>query len=274
MDIANYSSDSRAVIKNAREVAASFRQPEIELEHLLIATIRQESSGVESILNQLGKSRAYIESVVESYLKEQPKRSSAKDSLTIAPAVQETLAQALEEKAKLYDALVEPEHIFIAVFDPRSKLSAYLREKIDINKEDIYRAIAESKSVQEITSAPATAAGVSDGEGKKEIAGTLRYCIDLTNQAAAGEFDPLIGRDKEVQQVIQILLRRRKNSPILVGGAGVGKTAIVEGFAQAIIAEKVPKVLANVKVMALDMGSLVAGAKYQGEFEERFKSLI
>ena len=96
----------------------------------------------------------------------------------------------------------------------------------------------------------------------------------MTNQAAAGEFDPCIGRDKEVQQVIQILLRRRKNSPVLVGGAGVGKTAIVEGFAQAIIDKKVPKALHDVKVMEVDMGGMVAGAKYKGEFEERFKGLI
>ncbi len=152
MDIASYSSDSRAVIKNAREVAAAFRHPEIDIEHLLIATVRSESSGLESILNQLKKNPTYIESLVEEYAKEQPRKSSARDSLTISPAVQETLTQALEEKAKLFDALVEPEHIFIAIFDPKSKLAPYLRDKIDITKEDIYRAIAESKSVEEIAS--------------------------------------------------------------------------------------------------------------------------
>ncbi|MBD3258749.1 AAA family ATPase, partial [candidate division GN15 bacterium] len=112
------------------------------------------------------------------------------------------------------------------------------------------------------------------GGEKKPVAGTLRYCEDITNQAAAGEFDPVIGRDGEIQQVIQILLRRRKNSPVLVGGAGVGKSAIVEGLAQAIIDGKVPKALDGVKIMSLDMGSLVAGAKYKGEFEERFKGLV
>lgn len=274
MDIANYSSDSRAVIKSAREVAAAFRHPEIEIEHLLIAAIRHESSGVETILNQLGKNRAYLEAMVEEFIKEQPRKSTARDSLTIAPAVQDTLAQALEEKAKLYDALVEPEHIFIAILDPRSKLSPYLRDKIDISKEVIYKAIADSKSIQEIATTTGPSGVSGEAEGKREVAGTLRYCIDMTNQAAAGEFDPLIGREKEVQQLIQILLRRRKNSPVLVGGAGVGKSAIVEGFAQAIIAGKVPKTLLGVKVMSLDMGSLVAGAKYKGEFEERFKALV
>ncbi len=275
MDIASYSSDSRAVIKNAREVTAEFRNPEIEVGHLLIAVIRHEGSEVESILNQLGKSPAFIESVVEDHLKEQSSRSTTREKLSIAPSVQEVLTQAMEEKAKLYDPLVEPEHIFIAIFDPKTKLSPYVRDKIDITKEDCYKAIADSKSVAEIaTAAPAVEEGRPVGEVKREVAGTLRYCVDMTNQAAAGEFDPMIGREKELQQMIQILLRRRKNSPVLVGGAGVGKSAIVEGFAQAVVEGEVPKALEGVKVMEVDMGSLVAGAKYKGEFEERFKTLV
>ncbi|MBN1211613.1 MAG: ATP-dependent Clp protease ATP-binding subunit [candidate division Zixibacteria bacterium] len=273
MDIANYSSDSRAVIKNAKEVAATFRHPEIEVEHLLIATVRHEGSQVASILNELGKSPVFIESVVETYLKDQASRATARENLTVSPAVQQVLNQAIGEKEKLYDALVEPEHIFIAIFDPKSNLAPYIREKVDIDKERIYRAIADSKSVEEITTAAEATKG-EKAEGKKDVAGTLRYCIDLTNQAAAGEFDPVIGRDKEIQQTVQILLRRRKNSPVLIGGPGVGKTAIVEGFAQAIVDKKVPKVLEDVKVMEVDMGSIIAGAKYKGEFEERFKGLI
>ncbi len=274
MDIASYSSDARAVVKNAREVAAAFKHPEIEIEHLLMAVIRHEGSQVESMLNQLGKSPSFVESIIETYLKDQPRRTTVRDSLGTSPAVQEVLAQASEEKAKLYDALVEPEHILIAAFDPKSRLSGYVREKVGVTKEDFYKAIADSKSVEEIASAATVTAGEA-GEGtRKKVAGTLRYCVDMTNQAAAGEFDPMIGREKEVQQVIQILLRRRKNSPVLVGGAGVGKSAIVEGFAQAVIEDTVPKALQGVKVMSLDMGSLVAGAKYKGEFEERFKNLI
>lgn len=275
MDIASYSSDSRVVIKNAKEIATTFRHPEIDVEHLLIAVVRQEGSEIESILNQLGKSPAFIEHVVETYLKDQSSRSTARDNLTISPAVQDVLNQAMDEKARLFDALVEPEHIFIAILDPKSKLAPYVRDKIELTKEDIYRAIAESKSVEEITQAAETKKAVrGDVETKGEVAGTLRYCVDLTNQAAAGQFDPCIGRDKEVRQVIQILLRRRKNSPVLIGGAGVGKTAIVEGFAQAVVDGNVPKTLQGVKVMEVDMGALVAGAKYKGEFEERFKTLV
>jgi len=247
--------------------------PKSEIEHLLVAVIRHEGSQVESILNQLGKAPGLVESILETYLKDQPSRSTAPQSPSLALATQETLGQAAQEKARLFDALVEPEHILIAAFDPKSRLSGYVREQVGVTKEDFYRAIADSKSVEEITSAGKKAAAGDEPE-KKEVAGTLRYCEDLTNQAAAGEFDPCIGRDKEIQQVVQILLRRRKNSPVLVGGAGVGKTAIVEGFAQAVIDEKVPKALHGVKVMELDMGSLVAGAKYKGEFEERFKALV
>ncbi len=274
MDIASYSSDSRAIIKNAKEVTAAFRHPEIEVEHLLMAVVRHEGSEVESILNQLGKKPSFVESIVEIYLKEQSSRSTSRENLTVSPAVQSILSQALEEKNKLYDALVEPEHILIAIFDPKSSLSPYIRDKLDIQVEGIYRAIAESKAVEEI----ATGAPPKEGEavvgGKREISKTLRYCVDMTNLAAAGEFDPMIGREKELQQTIQILLRRRKNSPVLVGGAGVGKSAIVEGFAQAVIDKKVPKVLQDVRVMEVDMGAMVAGAKYKGEFEERFKALV
>jgi len=274
MDIANYSSDSRAVIKNAREIAVTFRHPEIEIEHLLIATVRQEGTQVESILSQIGKTPKFVESMTETYLKDQSSRSSAKENLAISPAVQEVLNQAIEEKGKLYDTLVEPEHIFIAIFDPKSALAPYLREKIGIQKEDIYRAIAESKAVEEIATGPKKTGGEEKPEGERKVSGTLRYCVDLTNQAAAGEFDPVIGRDREIQQAIQILLRRRKNSPVLVGGPGVGKTAIVEGLAQAVVDGNCPKALKDVKVMELDMGAMVAGAKYKGEFEERLKTLI
>jgi len=274
MDIANYSSDSRGVIKNAKEVAVTFKHPEIEVEHLLVSVVRHEGTQVESILNELGKSPAFVEAMVEAYLKDQSNRSTARENLTISPAVQDVLAQAIEEKTKLYDALVEPEHIFIAIFDPKSNLSGYVREKLDITKENIYRAIAESKAVEEIASTTAAPSGEAEEGRKREVSKTLRYCIDLTNQAAAGEFDPVIGRSKEIQQAVQILLRRRKNSPVLIGGPGVGKTAIVEGFAQAVVSGDVPKVLQDVKVMEVDMGAMIAGAKYKGEFEERFKSLI
>ncbi len=273
MDIASYSSDSRDVINVAREVAKSFRHPEIMVEHLLIATIRHEGSEVESILNQLGKSPSFIESVVEEHFKDQGGRSTPRDKPTMSPAGQAVLAQAIEEKAKLYDALVEPEHILIAIFDPKSQLSGYVLDKIGFTKEDLYRAIAEGKAVQEIaTGAPSGDAGAPEAE--KKVSGTLRYCTDMTNMAAAGEFDPVIGRQAEIEYVLQVLLRRRKNSPVLVGGAGVGKSAIVEGLAQAVIDGNVPKSLEGVKVMEVDMGALVAGAKYKGEFEERFKTLV
>ncbi len=276
MDIASYSSDSRAVIKNAREVAAAFRHPEIYIEHLLMATVRHEGSEVESILNQLGKSHAFVESVIEEYLKDQSGKSSAKENLTISPPVQEVLNQALEERTTLHDPLVEPEHIFIAAFDPKTKLAGYIRDKLDITKQGIFDAIAESKSVEEIATGTTTsdAPGTTGTESRKDASGLMRYCHDLTGRAAAGEFDPCIGRDGEIQQVIQILLRRRKNSPILVGGAGVGKTAIVEGFAQAVVDQTVPETLRDIKVLEVDMGSMVAGAKYKGEFEERFKNLV
>ncbi|HPC10530.1 MAG TPA: AAA family ATPase [candidate division Zixibacteria bacterium] len=275
MDIAKYSSDSRAVIKVAREVAAEFRHPEISIEHLLVAVVRHEGSEVESILNQLKKNPATVAAMVESYLKQQPSRAAARDSLSASPAVQAVLAQAFEEKGKLYDALVEPEHILLAIFDRASALPPYLREQLEFTKEDLYQAMAESRSVEAIAVSPPRGEGsAAPAEEPRTVAAVSRYCADLTGRAAAGEYDPMIGRAEELRQVIQILLRRRKNSPVLVGGAGVGKSAIVEGLAQAVVSGAVPKALQGVKVLEVDMGGLVAGAKYKGEFEERFKALI
>jgi ATP-dependent Clp protease ATP-binding subunit ClpA len=277
MDISSYSHDSRTVVKAAQEVAAAFKHAEIEVEHLLMAIIRHESPEVESILNQLGKPASFVESILDIYLKDQPAKSTGREKAPVSPSVQTVLNNALDEKAKLYDPLVEPEHILIAIFDPRSALSGYVRDKVEFKKEDIYRAIAEIKAVEEIA-APSKSGrrkeGAAAAEAPADIAGTLKYTTDMTNQAAAGEFDPMVGRADELQQTIQILLRRRKNSPVLVGGAGVGKSAIVEGFAQAVIDKRVPKSLRDVRVLEVDMGALVAGAKYKGEFEERFKALI
>ncbi len=276
MDITSYSHDSRTVIKNAQEIASSYRHAEIDVEHLLMAIVRHEGTEVESILHQMGKSPSFVESMVDIYLKDQPAKSTGREKVPISPAVQTVLNNALDEKAKLYDPLVEPEHIFISIFDPRSALSGYVRDKVEITREDIYRAIAEMKAVEEIASTPGEKGekAAAAGESPEKIARTLRYTNDMTDQAAGGKFDPMIGREDELQQTIQILLRRRKNSPVLVGGAGVGKSAIVEGFAQAVIDKRVPKVLQDVKVLEVDMGAIIAGAKYKGEFEERFKALI
>ena len=120
MEIASYSYDSRTVIKNAQEVAASFKHAEIEVEHLLMALVRHEGTEVESILNQLGKSPAFVESIVEIYLKDQPAKSTGREKVPVSPSVQTVLGNALDEKTKLYDALVEPEHILISIFDPLS----------------------------------------------------------------------------------------------------------------------------------------------------------
>ncbi|MCP4550269.1 MAG: ATP-dependent Clp protease ATP-binding subunit [bacterium] len=266
------------MIKSAQEIAAAFKHAEIDVEHLLMAIVRCESTEVESILNQLGKPVSFVESIVDIYLKDQPAKSTGREKAPVAPSVQTVLNNALDEKGKLYDALVEPEHILIAIFDPRSPLSGYVRDKVEFTKEDIYRAIAEIKAVEEITApadkSGADADGASGAASAGKVAGSLKYTTDMTNQAAAGDFDPMIGREDELQQTVQVLLRRRKNSPILVGGAGVGKSAIVEGFAQAIVDKRVPKSLQDAKVLEVDMGALIAGAKYKGEFEERFKALI
>ena len=137
MDIASYSYDSRTVIKNAQEIASTYKHAEIDIEHLLMAVVRQEGTEVDAILSQLAKSSSFVESIVEIYLKDQASKSTGREKAPISPAVQTVLGNALDEKVKLYDALVEPEHILIAIFDPRSALSGYVRDKVEFTKEDI-----------------------------------------------------------------------------------------------------------------------------------------
>ncbi len=273
MDIAQYSPESRELIKRAQDIAGTLRHPEIDVEHLLIATVRCDNAEVASILSQLGKSPAFIEDAAERYLKDQSRRS-APQKPTVGPAVQEVLQLAIEEKARTYAPLVEPEHVLLAIFDPKSKLSPQVRENVDLTREDLQKALSDVQSVSEIAGSSETrtvpGAAAESGRPGKE----LKFCTDMTGQAESGQFDPVIGRDSEIQQVIQILLRRRKNSPVLVGGAGVGKSAVVEGLAQAMVGKKVPKVLHDCRLMEVDIGAMVAGAKYKGEFEERFKALM
>ena len=264
MDISTYSQKAKSAVRNARELATSMQHPEINCEHLLLSILRQEDGAVKSILNHLEKSSGYIESLIDDKLAKVQKRYDLAGKAAASPSFQSVLIRAAEEQKRLSDGLLEPEHLLLALLDEGSALDAELKNKIDLRKNEIYQAMSELRVLEHITTP----------EAEKEVPTTISYCLDLTELAKSGELDPVIARDKEIIQLIQILSRRRKNNPVLVGGAGVGKTAIVEGLAQQIADGRVTKSLAQVKILSLDLGSLVAGAKYKGEFEERFKNLI
>ncbi len=264
MDISNYSQKTKAAIKNARELASSLQHSEISCEHLLLSILRQENGSVRAILNHLEKSSSYIESLVEDRLSKVPKRFDAVGKAVASPSFQSILILAPEEQKRLNDSSLEPQHLLLALLDENSALNAEIKNKIDLRKSEIYQAISELTVLENITTP----------EVEKEVPTTIGYCLDLTELARSGELDPVIARDREIIQLVQVLCRRRKNNPVLVGGAGVGKTAIVEGLAQKIADGDVAKSLRDVKVFSLDLGSLVAGAKYKGEFEERFKNLV
>lgn len=265
MDISNYSQNTKAAIKGAKDLALSMRHPEIACEHLLVYVIRQETNKVRGILNHLGKSPNYIEGLIEEKLSKFQQEVDVPKSAAASPGVQSILILAGEEQSRLGDSFLEPEHLFISLLDENSGLDAELKRKIDVKKADIYQAISELRVLESIT----TPAEVAEAP-----ATSLNYCLDLNQLASSGELDPVIGREQEILQVIQVLSRRRKNNPVLVGGAGVGKTAIVEGLAQEIVTDSVPSSLTDVRIFNLDLGQLIAGAKYKGEFEERFKNLI
>lgn len=265
MDISNYSQNTKAAIKGAKDLALSMRHPEIACEHLLLYVIRQEGSRVRGILNHLGKSPNYIEGLIEDKLSKFQQEVDIPKSAAASPSLQSILILAGEEQSRLGDSFLEPEHLFISLLDENSGVDAELKRKMDVKKADIYQAISELRVLERIT-APA--------ETAEAPVTSLNYCLDLNQLASSGELDPVIGREQEILQVIQVLSRRRKNNPVLVGGAGVGKTAIVEGLAQEMVTGSVPSSLTDVRIFNLDLGQLIAGAKYKGEFEERFKNLI
>jgi ATP-dependent Clp protease ATP-binding subunit ClpB len=265
MDISNYSQNTKAAIKGAKDLALSMRHPEISCEHLLLYVIRQEGNKVKGILNHLGKSPNFIEGLIEEKLSKFPQEVDIPKTAAASPGMQSILILAGEEQNRLGDSFLEPEHLFISLLDENSSLDSELKRKIGLKKADIYQAISELRVLESIT---------VPTEEKKAPPTSLNYCLDLNQLASSKELDPVIGRDQEILQVVQVLSRRRKNNPVLVGGAGVGKTAIVEGLAQKIVGGSTPLSLADVRIFNLDLGQLIAGAKYKGEFEERFKNLI
>jgi len=265
MDISNFSQNTKSAIKGAKDLATSQRHPEIACEHLLLCLLRQEGNRIKGILNHLGKNSKFIESLVEDRLAKFAQEVDIPESVAASVGIQTVLLLAVDEQNRFNDSFLEPEHLFISLLDENSSLDEELKRKIGLKKVDVYQAISELRVLESIT-VPA--------EEKEAYPTSVSYCLDLNQLARAGELDTVIGREQEILQVIQVLSRRRKNNPVLVGGAGVGKTAIVEGLAQNILSKSVPSNLTDVRILNLDLGQLIAGAKYKGEFEERFKNLI
>jgi ATP-dependent Clp protease ATP-binding subunit ClpB len=254
---------SQELLGSAQSLAGNQANQQIEPEHLLSAMLAEKDGVARTMLRKLGVSPGAVARDAAAALDKLPKVRGGSET-SLSPRSRAVLNAAFGEATKMKDDYVSIEHILLTVSDEKGGAARQILERYGVNRESILKALMEIRGNQRIT----------DPNPEEKYQALDKYSRDLTALARAGKLDPVIGRDEEVRRIVQVLSRRTKNNPVLIGEPGVGKTAIVEGLAQRIVAGDVSETLKNRRLVSLDMGALIAGAKYRGEFEDRLKAVL